>query len=115
MPKRPENLDPMHNPSRLARRNGLQTRLVLFIGTHTPKCREVVRILSAARDHPLPLSMRLKLRLHYLICCWCERYAQQLKFLGQAAFDLPEHVQEISADQLSSDAKERIKRALKGH
>jgi hypothetical protein len=112
VPKRPENLDPAHNPSRLARRNRLQTWLVLLIARHTPKCREVVRILSDARDRPLPLSMRLKLRLHFLMCCWCQRYAQQLKFLGQAAGAFPEHADEAVPTPLSSEAKERMKRAL---
>ena|SRR5271165_1647785 len=112
MPKRPENLDPTHNPSRLARRTWLQTRLVIFIGRHTPKCREVVRILSDGMDRPLPLSLRLKLRLHFLMCCWCQRYAQHLRFLREAAAAFPEHVEEAASAQLSSEAKERMKRAL---
>ena len=64
------NPSPEGNPSFLARRNRLQTALVKFIGKRTPKCREVVRILSQAMDSKLPLSMRMKLRLHYLICEW---------------------------------------------
>lgn len=113
MPKRPENLDPEHNPSRLARRNWLQTRLVILIGKHTPKCREVVRILSEAMDRPLPLGLRLKLQLHFLICCWCQRYATHLKFLRQAACAFPERVDEaLPAQQLSPEAKERLNRAL---
>jgi hypothetical protein len=39
------NPSPEGNPSFLARRNRFQTALVKFIGSHTPKCREVVRIL----------------------------------------------------------------------
>jgi len=113
VPKRPENLDPAHNPSRLARRNWLQTRLVLFIVKHTPKCREVVRILSESMDRPLPLGLRLKLRLHFLMCCWCERYAQHLRFLRQAARAFPDRVDEaLPAQRLSPEAKERISRAL---
>ena len=47
------NPSPEGNPSFLARRNRFQTALVKFIGRHTPKCREVVRILSRSMDSKL--------------------------------------------------------------
>ena len=46
MPDEPYNPSPIGNPSVLARRNWWQTMLVKFIGKHTPKCREMVRILA---------------------------------------------------------------------
>src|SRR6266480_4398713 len=49
MPDEPYNPSPVGNPSVLARRNWWQTMLVKFIGKHTPKCREMVRILSRSR------------------------------------------------------------------
>ena len=107
-----------HNPSSagnrsiLARRNWFQTRLVIFIGKHTPKCREMVRILSQSMDEPLPLRMRIKKRLHYLICCWCQRYEDQLHYLRQMAAALPEHADQSSNVSLASTTKARIKRSL---
>ena len=68
------NPPPEGNPSFLARRNRFGTALVKFIGKRTSKCREVVRILSQSMDSKLSLIMRIKLRLHYLICAWCQRY-----------------------------------------
>ena len=56
MPEEPYNPSPIGNPSVLARRNWWQTMLVKFIGKHTPKCREMVRILSQSMDEPMPLS-----------------------------------------------------------
>ena len=56
MPDEPYNPSPIGNPSVLARRNWWQTMLVKFIGKHTPKCREMVRILSQSMDEPLPLD-----------------------------------------------------------
>src|SRR5437868_2490020 len=55
MPDEPYNPSPIGNPSVLARRNWWQTMLVKFIGKHTPKCREMVRILSQSMDEPMPL------------------------------------------------------------
>src|SRR5437667_349957 len=77
MPDEPYNPSPIGNPSVLARRNWWQTMLVKFIGKHTPKCREMVRILSQSMDEPMPPMMRIKKRLHFLICCWCQRCDEQ--------------------------------------
>ena len=74
MPEEPYNPSPIGNPSVLARRNWWQTMLVKLIGKYTPKCREMVRILSQSMDESMPLMMRIKKRLHFLICCWCQRY-----------------------------------------
>ena len=60
MADEPYNPSPIGNPSVLARRNWWQTKLVIFIGKHTPKCPEMVRILSQSMDKPMPLSMRIK-------------------------------------------------------
>jgi hypothetical protein len=107
------NPPPEGNPSFLARRNRFQTALVKFIGKRTPKCREVVRILSQSMDSKPPLSMRLKLRLHYLICAWCQRYEKQLHGLRKFATSVPDHVDTFSEDTLSTTAKERMKEALR--
>jgi hypothetical protein len=104
---------PEGNPSVLARRNRFQTALVKFIGQRTPKCREVVRILSQSMDSKLSLTMRIKLRLHYLICAWCQRYEKQLRELRKFASSVPDHVDEFSEDTLSPTAKERMKEALR--
>ena len=64
-------------------------------------------------DSKLPLTMRIKLRLHYLICAWCQRYAKQLRVLRKIASCAPGHVDEFSQDALSSTAKERMKEALR--
>jgi hypothetical protein len=112
MPDEPYTPSPMGNPSVLARRNWWQTMLVKFIGRHTPKCREMVRILSQSMDEPMPLMMRIKKRLHFLICCWCQRYEEQLVYMRQTAREFPEHADEASDAEFSAEARERIKRKL---
>ena len=104
---------PEGNPSVLARRNRFQTALVKFISKRTPKCREVVRLLSQSMDSKVSLTMRIKLRLHYLICAWCQRYEKQLHELRKFASSVPDHVDDFSQDTLSSTAKERMKEALR--
>ena len=106
------NPSPKGNPSLLARRNRFQTALVKIIGKRTPKCREVVRILSQSMDSKLPLILRIKLRLHYVICAWCQRYDKQLHELRKFTSSVPSHLGDFSADTLSPSAKDRMKKAL---
>ena len=112
MSEEPYNPSPVGNPSVLARRNWWQTKLVILIGRHTPKCREMVRILSDSLDRPMPRSMRIKKRLHYLICCWCQRYEEQLFYLRKTASAFPEHADKSSDARLSPSAKTQIKNKI---
>jgi hypothetical protein len=104
---------PPENPSLLAGRNWFESLLVGFIARRTPKCREIVKLLSQSMEMKLPLTTRIKIRFHYLICIWCQRYGTQLQALRKIASSLPEHVDDCSADTLSYTSKERIKRALR--
>ena len=101
------------NPSLLAGRNWFERLLVSFIGKRTPKCREVVRLLSQSMEMKLPVTTRIKIRFHYLICVWCYRYGQQLQALRKIASSLPEHVDDCCPETLPSSSKERIKQALR--
>jgi len=113
MADEPYNPSPVGNPSTLARRSWWQTMLVKFIGNHTPKCRDMVRILSQSMDHPMPFSMRIKKRLHFLICCWCQRYDEQLHYLRDVSRNFPEHADQLPNGQMSEEMKERWKAAVR--
>jgi hypothetical protein len=78
----------------------------------SPNCREAVRAQSEALDHPLPLSRRLGLWLHLLICKWCRRYGKQIGFLRDTAQEHPEQFAEAEPQKLSPEARERIKQRL---
>jgi len=110
--EQPYNPSPIGNPSVLARRNWVQTKLVIFIGKHTPKCREMVRLLSDSMDRPLPFSIRIKKRLHFLICCWCQRYEEQLRYLRETSRAFPEQSEQSCQACLPNESKERIKRLV---
>jgi hypothetical protein len=87
----------------------LTRKILLFLAYKTPRCNEVVRLLSEGMDHPLPLWMRIKLWAHHSICCYCHRYERQLNDLRRYAQAFPV---ETGDKTLSPDAKARIRRAL---
>jgi len=64
-------------------------------------------------DKELSLIMRLKLRIHYLMCSFCERYMKQLKYIRQVSREFPEKIGDVSDASLPADAKERMKAALR--
>jgi hypothetical protein len=63
-------------------------------------------------DKRLSLMMRMKLRIHYLMCSFCERYMKQLKYIREVSHEFPEKIGDISDASLPADAKERMKAAL---
>lgn len=86
---------------------------MLLICRFTPTCPEVTRILSLGMDKKLSIVMRIKLRIHYLMCSFCERYARQLKFMREVSHEFPEKIGEVSDASLGDDAKARMKAALR--
>jgi len=91
----------------------LKVRWVVWVWKHTPDCAEMSRLASASLEQPLPLKTRLKIRLHYFICVWCERYQEHLKFLRQAAPRFPEQLDMASSRVLTAEAKRRMVRRLR--
>lgn len=77
-----------------------------------PTCRDAGRLQSEAIDTKLRFSKRVGLRLHLLICKWCRRYGKQIHFLHQAANEHPDSLTEAVPQDLSAEARERIKRRL---
>ena len=63
-------------------------------------------------DKELSLMMRIKLRIHYLMCSFCKRYMKQLKYIRQVSREFPEKI-DVSDASLPADAKERMKAALR--
>ena len=78
----------------------------------SPHCRDVSRLQSDALDRTLPFRQRLGMRLHLLICKWCRRYGQHLSFLRAAGRKCAAE-EHLPSQKLSSNARERIRQALK--
>jgi len=79
----------------------------------SPDCQEAARAQSEALDHALPRARRFGLWLHLLMCIWCRRYGKQIRLLRDAAQAHPEELTATIPDQLSPEARERIKQRLK--
>ena len=63
-------------------------------------------------EQPLPFTTRLKLRVHYLMCSFCERYMKQLKYMREVAHEFPEKIGEVSEEKMPDDVKQRMRDAL---
>ncbi len=64
-------------------------------------------------EKQLPLLTRAKLRIHFLMCSFCQRYMEQLKYMRNVAREFPDKIGEVSDAKLPLDAKERMKAALR--
>ena len=91
----------------------IKTRFVVWVWNHTPTCAEMSRLTSRALEQPLTLKMRLKIRLHFVICAWCRRYFEQINFLHQCAPRLGLELGELSGRGMSAEAKQRITQRIK--
>ena len=83
------------------------------IGVLSPSCKEAARLQSAALDRKLNLFDRFGLRCHLVLCGWCRRYGQQIKFLRSAAREQAHDNPNVPARGLSPEAKTRIKQELR--
>ena len=86
---------------------------MLLICRFTPTCPEVIRILSLGMEKELPLLTRAKLRIHFLMCSFCQRYMEQLKYLRQVAREFPDKIGEVSYAKLPFEVKQRLKESLR--
>ena len=75
------------------------------------KCKEIIELTSQNMDATLPLLTRMEMRLHYLMCKTCSRYARQLQFMNKALGAFEGHAPTENC-QLSDDAKQRIAKKM---
>jgi len=90
-------------------KNGVITGLRLLM----PSCRQALRLQSDALDRPLPPTRRPGLWLHLLLCKWCRYYGQQIRFIRHAAHEHPGELTQAAPQQLSPEARERIRRKIR--
>jgi hypothetical protein len=87
---------------------------MIWFARRLPACEHTIEQLSLAMDRRLRVIDRLKLKLHLMICPFCERYGRQITLVRTA---LRREAAETERGQtvkyqLPSDARERIKQAL---
>lgn len=89
--------------------NPVKDKMIALLMRLMPSCREALRLQSEALEHPLPPLRRAGLWLHLLLCRWCRRYGQQIRFLRKAAHEHPEALVQAASPRLSPEARERIR------
>lgn len=78
-----------------------------------PTCQQTVDQISQSMERPLSLRERIKLKLHLWICVWCQWYIEHLHVIRAAARAKAENPSDLISDRnLSSEARERIRRRL---
>ena len=90
----------------------LKMRWVVWVWNHTPNCAEMSRLASLSLEQPPSFTLRLKMRLHHLICVWCQRYERQLIFLHRAAPHAHDVLDALAARGLSPEARQRLVQRL---
>ena len=96
-------------------REKLRWQLIFFLARRLPDCKTITPTLGEMNDRRLSLRERIIVRLHLFTCEACRRYTEHIKFLHDALHhreSLIEAAAETSEAALSSDAKDRIRKAL---
>jgi hypothetical protein len=78
----------------------------------SPACKQASELQSKALDEPIPVRQRIGLWIHLRLCKWCRRYGRQIAFLRKACQKCDDHAQEAPTAALSTQAREKLKRAI---
>lgn len=81
-------------------------------------CKNATKLLSESLERPLPLSHRMGLKMHLLMCRFCARFEKQIKFMRNITRRhekqrLEEDTPSPDSPSLSPEARERMKKALR--
>ena len=74
-------------------------------------CKKITGMISESMDQELPLSRRMGIRFHLMMCSLCRRYQQQLFYI-RSVLRQDKKADDISVQTLSQDARERIEKKL---
>jgi len=73
-------------------------------------CRHASRLISEQLDHPLPVSKRIMLKIHLMMCTNCVFFGRQIKALKNIIGRHAENEEPSpEAPSLSNEVQERIK------
>ncbi len=74
-------------------------------------CEKITGLISESMDRKLPLSRRLGIRFHLMMCHLCKRYERQLLFI-RSALRRDQETGDVSSQTLPDDARQRIEKNL---
>jgi hypothetical protein len=96
----------------------LKQEAEFWLGRRLPTCQEVLPVLSESLERRLTAREYVTLKLHFIICTYCVRYLRHLRFMREAmrmqSARIAEAGEPSATPPLSTEARERIKRALEG-
>lgn len=104
----------MENPGKNFREK-LKWSFIFWLARRLPDCQTLTPTFSESLDRDLTLREKIVMKLHLFTCEACKNYVNQLKFMREA-FHVKEKFfasTEEPAPQLSFDARERMKSALR--
>lgn len=78
----------------------------------SPTCETAACLLSRQREMALPVATGFFLAVHLLLCRPCRRYKKHLSILSAASAGYSEQIENLSARQLSPEARQRMKAEL---
>lgn len=90
----------------------LKQNLIEFLARRLPACDVVTKLFSASLDRPTTIRERVTMRLHLLTCEACRRYLAQIQQMREF-FQPHESVDSEKQNEISADARERIRAAIK--
>lgn len=91
----------------------LGKNIKIWIAKKTEDCKEISPLFSYALDRKLALSERIRIKIHLFTCTACENYISNLSFMHDVFVIQNEKIENEEIHlSLSSEAKERLKKAL---
>ncbi|MCW5956581.1 MAG: zf-HC2 domain-containing protein [Pyrinomonadaceae bacterium] len=90
----------------------LKWQLILALARRLPDCKTITPKLGESVDRRLSYRDRVINRLHLFTCEACRRYLSQIRFLHTALAVAAKDPETFPTAELSSDAKERIKKVI---
>ena len=78
-----------------------------------PTCQQTVETISQSMERRLTLDERVKVKLHFWICVWCQWYMEHLQLIRKTSRAQAAEAPELmTGATLSNEARERIRRRL---
>ena len=78
-----------------------------------PTCQQTVETISQSMERPLTVGERIKLKVHFWICVWCQWYMEHLHLIRDTSRAHAAQTSEpMTSATLSNEARERIRRRL---
>lgn len=92
----------------------LKKRFIFWLARRLPDCKSLTPLFSESLDRRTTLREKIVMRLHLFTCSACQNYVSNLEFMREV---FQEQEKRFAEDKipvsLSSEARERIKNALK--